>query len=245
MKMNGKKTGRNSRRKGKSSAVIAGGGQGYDGDSNYIGRLMSGPLIRPDKMQVRLPYTQNFTLDPTSGYTQTYNFRINSLWDPDYTASSGSGQAMGSGQWAAFYNNYRVLGVDVIVQCAQGASAQVPCEVSFAPAAFYVLGGAGEEYFRRVAEGPRNRRLFLPLGGGSTSTARAYYPMHELFGVTPAQYLAEENFSGLLNSGDPAASMFLSFASYNAAARNTDALFRVHLVFHSELTNPKLPTSTV
>lgn len=74
------------------------------------GRLTTMRRVRgvlPDKMQVRLTYTQQGQL--TSGVV-TYTsiiVRGNSIFDPDFTGVGG--QPFGRDEWSGFYDNYRVF----------------------------------------------------------------------------------------------------------------------------------------
>ena len=86
----------------------------------------------PDNTICKLKYNTRFQLDPASTgiagtsdtSLDTYIFRMNSLFDPDYTtsnpvASLGKGtpnhQPYGFDQWATFYNEYMVLGAKIDV----------------------------------------------------------------------------------------------------------------------------------
>lgn len=86
----------------------------------------------PDNTICKLKYNTRFQLDPAStgiagtgdASLATYIFRLNSLFDPDYSttnplASAGKGtpnhQPYGFDQWATFYAQYMVLGAKVDV----------------------------------------------------------------------------------------------------------------------------------
>lgn len=86
----------------------------------------------PDNTICKLKYSTRFQLDPAStgsvgqadASLATYIFRVNSLFDPDYStsnplASAGKGspnhQPYGFDQWATFYAQYMVLGAKVDV----------------------------------------------------------------------------------------------------------------------------------
>lgn len=73
---------------------------------NYISRV---PIA--NTAVVKMPYTQQISLNPGIG-TTTYNvFRANSIFDPDY---SGTGhQPRSRDEYASLYENYTVLGAKV------------------------------------------------------------------------------------------------------------------------------------
>lgn len=62
----------------------------------------------PTNKIVKMRYCDIVTLNPSAGGLAVYQFRANSIFDPDFT---GLGHApIGSDQWAQFYNHYVVLG---------------------------------------------------------------------------------------------------------------------------------------
>jgi hypothetical protein len=61
----------------------------------------------PAERTVTLNYVStNSVYQATAGVMQKYQFRLNSVYDPDYTAAGH--QPMGFDQWAAYYNHYVV-----------------------------------------------------------------------------------------------------------------------------------------
>lgn len=68
-------------------------------------------LTAPDRLIVKLPYYDQFTVNQTAGHVRDFN--LNSIYDPD---RSGVGhQPLGYDQWATFFNRYRVFGVKMVV----------------------------------------------------------------------------------------------------------------------------------
>lgn len=62
--------------------------------------------VCPDLARVKLGFSENVSLDLSStGYAE-HTFRLNSLFDPDFTGTGS--QPIGFDQWSAFYNRYRV-----------------------------------------------------------------------------------------------------------------------------------------
>lgn len=73
-------------------------------------------IVIPDRLQVKLPYTQRITLTTagTPGVATDYVFRGNSPYDPDYT---GVGlQPLGFDQWNSFYYRYTCTGSTIKVK---------------------------------------------------------------------------------------------------------------------------------
>lgn len=61
-----------------------------------------------DQQIVKLRYAESIQLDAGIGSVSSYNFRANSLFDPNETGIGH--QPLGFDQWAEFYNRYTVLG---------------------------------------------------------------------------------------------------------------------------------------
>lgn len=64
--------------------------------------------IVPDKHVVRLRYVQQISLDAATGGVNTWVFRANSCFDPDFTGTGH--QPLGFDQWSEFYDHYNVIG---------------------------------------------------------------------------------------------------------------------------------------
>jgi hypothetical protein len=100
-----------------------------------VSQLSSSPIAA--RQLVKLKYCQRIQLDTFNNGTSTsrddsltkQTFRMNSLYDPDYTNATGgiagtiqaAGQAnhqpYGFDNWCQFYNHYRVVGAKITVTC--------------------------------------------------------------------------------------------------------------------------------
>lgn len=89
--------------------------------------------IVPDRAQTRLKYS--IRLAPTEGVggAYTYQFRGNSVFDPDFTGIGG--QPAGFDQWKNFYDRYFVYAskINVKVIDVSGSAAPVISEVAITP----------------------------------------------------------------------------------------------------------------
>lgn len=74
----------------------------------------------PSKKMVRLRYASEIELDATNAATDLYQYRLNSVYDPNYT---GLGvQPTGTDEWFNVYNKCTVVGAKVVVRCMGPAS---------------------------------------------------------------------------------------------------------------------------
>ncbi len=82
-------------------------------------------MIIPDKVMVKLPYTDVFTT--TGAVNEEFTFRGNSLFDPDQTGVGT--QPLGFDQYSVFFQEYRVyaskLTMEIINASAQGVQVTV------------------------------------------------------------------------------------------------------------------------
>lgn len=62
----------------------------------------------PQQIKVRLRYVDEYVMTSTAGSTVTQTFRMNSIFDPDFTGVGH--QPYGHDQWSPLYTTYVVLG---------------------------------------------------------------------------------------------------------------------------------------
>lgn len=74
----------------------------------------SGQLPLPNRIITRHRYCQTITLDGAADSASTRQFRLNGLYDP-YDLGAGGHQPMGFDQFAALYQNYKVIGAKISV----------------------------------------------------------------------------------------------------------------------------------
>lgn len=83
-------------------------------------RKFSGPTITalkaaivPDRLIVRLPYVNQANITGAAGVPIDTQYRLNSIFDPEVSTAIGQSKALGTNEWSAFYNRYRVIGANV------------------------------------------------------------------------------------------------------------------------------------
>lgn len=87
--------------------------------SPMAGRILTAGF--PTKKTVKLRYCQEISLTITSGYMAYHGFRLNSLFDPDYTSTGH--QPLGFDQWAAIYDKYCVTRAAISCRSTHGDKA--------------------------------------------------------------------------------------------------------------------------
>jgi hypothetical protein len=77
------------------------------GTTSSVPRSVTGTRLGfPAQKHVTMAYVSRHRLSTTTGSVSVQQFRLNSLFDPDFTG--GGHQPMGFDQWSAFYNHYVV-----------------------------------------------------------------------------------------------------------------------------------------
>jgi len=111
----------------------------------------------PRSQLVRLVYTDQIRLDPaTGGVPASFAFRANSVYDPQYTSTTGStggrnGQPLFHDQYADVYSKFKVVGSKISLICANDYSETtntmgnlVTCVVNNVPTAYASYNEATE-----------------------------------------------------------------------------------------------------
>lgn len=73
------------------------------------------PKVIPNEIIVRLPYHYHNSFDAPAGMA-SIQYKVNSIFDPDYTNISGNLQPLGRDTWASIFNYYKVLQTKVYFQ---------------------------------------------------------------------------------------------------------------------------------
>jgi hypothetical protein len=100
-----RKIGKSSRKAGKKGKAEAPGLETFV--SRGVGKVGQGDRVGfPANKTVELVYVSSWELESALGAQAKWQFRLNSVYDPDYT--NAGGQPRGFDQWALFYNHYVV-----------------------------------------------------------------------------------------------------------------------------------------
>lgn len=82
----------------------------------------------PAKATAMLRYAETITLAPTAGVPDTYIFRANSIFDPDY---SGVGhQPYGHDTYQSIYNHYKVNYATIVITPMDSSAGTLGCSIT-------------------------------------------------------------------------------------------------------------------
>lgn len=190
--------------KGASKSARGGGIVGYAKQS-----FCSQPFRDEELVTLRYQTTVDTT---TSASIYNYQFRINSVFDPDYT--SVGYQPLGFDQWASIYSRYTVYSCEAVVTAvSRTASGMLNVGVA-ANTDNTVLSFAGAASMRRGKVGSTT-------GGARPIVIRLNTKVHETFGVAP-EAIDIDDFYSAATSTNAGKTGYLNISCQTSGA--TDSL---------------------
>lgn len=186
----------------------------------------------PDRFFTRLNYTELITMQYT-GTLKTYQFRVNCLNDPNYTATGH--QPMGHDQFALLYNKYKVHGCKyTIIFSNTNVNYQGEAIVQLRPNS--VLSASFED----AMEAPYKQYRVLGAEGSGPNAITGYASVAKVFGVKKSEVSASKDFQANVGS-DPTNQIYLNIYTQNqATATALDIQVRVNLTFYCEFYERKV-----
>jgi len=149
--------------------------------------IVKNPVYRPGfpkEQVVKMRYVANFNINPS--VTTIYQFRANSIFDPDYTATGH--QPIGHDQWTLFYNHYIVLGAKAT--CRFMMTQDVSSNTPLVPLIFFNYlsddSTVSSNPFLLAEQGKCRYKLIngnLPVASTRDTTLVQYYSPKKFFNV--------------------------------------------------------------
>jgi len=195
--------------------------------------------VFPRTLRRSLRYAESFglTTGASGGCGAEQAFILNSLFDPNYTGTGH--QPYGFDQISPLYASYLVHAVKVTLLVSTiGGTAEIALVYKYEPN----LGGVAllNQTIDRVTEAPMIGTAMLgPSGVDRARAVQLNLKMHQVFGVTAAQYKDEMTTYGALTTATPTANALLrvSVASYSGSA-GISATVQFICDFDCEFFNP-------
>ncbi len=189
------------------------------------------PTLFKSRMTGTMTYAAAVGVSPASSAAATVAFRLNSVYDPDY---SGTGTtALGYTQMSANYGRYRVTAFKAIVEYVNLAA--YPVQVIGVLSPTNTVG----TNFETIA-GQRhvwNRYIAASTGAG-TAMKTFSGTVAQVYGVPKAQVLTEDDFAGLVGS-NPNNVVYLHVGAYAPAGASGTVAITVRLTFTVSWSLPK------
>jgi len=131
------------------------------------------------RLACKLKYTDTIIMTSTAGAITDYQFRLNSLFDPDFTGTGH--QPMYFDQYAALYNHYTVIGAKLTARFVSYESNTCPIIVcAFRNDDTTIINSSSIEY---CAEQTGGKTYLLGDGGDSSKTLVIKYAPKKMFGA--------------------------------------------------------------
>lgn len=152
----------------------------------------------PDRMIVKMPYYEDFTLINAASVNANYFWNVNSIWDPN---RSGVGHnPSGYAQYSQIYNRYRVIGVKVrclyTIQQIAGGPTAYPLRAYLYAGNESVQGGSYEQL-----EQPHTKQaLLMPDGSKNAVTLTKYFAIPRLAGQTSNSYRGSDRYQAIFGA---------------------------------------------
>jgi len=160
-----------------------------------------------------LVYPLAFTSSSVTGNTWYWQFRANSLFDPDFTGTGS--QPTTFDQWMTLYDRYRVLAMEADVTLS-GDSGMTDLVCAAAPG----VDAAPTLTYTGIA-GDRGAVLGKPAPGwGALKRIRQTILMKDVFGIDQEALMSEVNYSGTSSSSAPAVA-YWNIGCFTSAATGT------------------------
>lgn len=170
------------------------------------------PLIVPDRLHVKLRYSDIYTVTNTVGSVSYQRWRGNSVFDPDQTGAGT--QPSGFDQWSAFYQNYVVHGSALTVRvvnsdASSGSINKQDWYYGLCPTAFAT---GTEATVQDWAEQPYAKVRFSGTYNldAREQTIKSYMSSAKMFGVPPRSIVADVTYSALVTA-NPANQWYWNF----------------------------------
>ena len=186
--------------------------------------------LAPTHLITQLKYVNTLQKQtPVGGGPAQYNqWRLNSIWDPDFTSVAGT-SALGLAEWSKLYQRYRVFKCDYkitlnnITEDTVVAGAVVPQNYNDA---FISMSDMMRPMARRFELGNKS--------GQNRAVIKGSISIPKLVGLTSAQYKAEESaVSGF--AANPMQLALLSVVVQSSSGAQAFIAGQIELTYHVEM----------
>lgn len=209
--------------------------QGGKAKGPFKAYMQNDPFRPWYKAGMRYTQTVAFTAGAVGVFGSEQIFRLNSLFDPDY---SGVGhQPYGMAEMTNLYRSYKVNGVKMEFEiydpsadgCIIGMTVQPP-------------GGAATitgKTVDTIKEQPMSLTRNISDSGPQRVGVKQYFPMHSLIGVSPIQFKANLDRYSAVCTANPTDSPLLRVAIANKQTAGATVYVRVSFTYYSQFYDRK------
>jgi len=186
-----------------------------------------GPL--PPRFLTRMRYSQALSHSYLSGTTNDYIFRLNSIFDPDYTGAGH--QPYAHDQFATFYSRYRVYKCSWRITFPSSNDTFVVTVVPTNAVTDFTDSNYAAEFPRAIT------KMTSYYGGGGAITFKGHISLARLNGSSKTQYRADDRFQAQFGS-NPNETLDLHIVTSVPGGENVSVRPVVNLTYWVELWDP-------
>lgn len=183
----------------------------------------------PNQQFFKLKYDGILTYSNSSMNNISYLFRLNDLYDPDY--SGGGHQPFYFDQLCTTYTNFYVYGSSIAITCSP-ASLQVPLFFSVTP---YISSTYTINDYTEVMENKRARYAIQPVGSQITKTIKSFAKTSSVLSVSSKEILNDDKYKCTASSS-PTNQCYWHIKygplDYNTYIGATQIMFNVKIVYY-------------
>lgn len=195
--------------------------------SRYPAIAKYGSFGLPKAVYTKLTFVQHQTLSSTTVTPTSYVYRLNSIYDPDYTGSGS--QPYMRDQLSALYSYYTVSGCKVCITYSTDTTQDSLLTIRQTPNT-YTLGDIDLEIERGAM-----KRI---VSSSQPGYVKNYYSISKCFGIPKRKLLSDDIYSAGI-SATPASTLYLQIGSI-ATDRATSATvqIQVELTYYVKFWSP-------
>lgn len=188
--------------------------------------LGASPIAR--KLVTRMKYCDVIDWNVTTLATDTYSFRLNSLFDPDISAAGH--QPYGFDQMATLYAHYRVFKCSWHIEFAPSSDR---IHITVIPVNGSVVGTT----VPAVGEQPLGVTKAMAFDGGNPCIFKGGVYLPRLAGATSTQYKTDDRYSASVST-NPTEVMQLYILVFNPTGVTIDTSMNITLMYWAEFYDP-------
>lgn len=200
--------------------------------------IIKQPSGLPDRLFVKLKYTEFLTWTQTLGTLSSNIYRGNSLFDPDLTGTGG--QPYLFDQWSALYNNYRVHGCKVRFEMTGNGGGVFNCvRMGITPSTqSSTFGASGQEL---IQEQPRSKWRMWNMGAASVGQGivKHYISTRQAIGLNKAGE-SDQDYQATVTA-NPAKQWYFHCWCYTPDGNTIAASSSITLTYFAEFYNRAAP----
>lgn len=196
--------------------------------------------LLPDRFLVKLKYSEQFGMSSVAGTSGYYQFRVNSIFDPNLTGTGH--QPLGHDQWANFYNRYRVRGMKYFVTFTNyNTTYQMEVAINLRP------NSAVSSDMNVIREDPYTvfkTILGIEGSGQANKSSRGYASVAKIRGISRMRLGSESDLQAQFGNNPPITPILNLYLYNQDATAAGDCRCRVDLVYYTEMFDRKIQTAS-